>query len=264
MEAQLRTISPAYASLTQPQKLDLPEIQKLLDSNTLLLEYSLGEERSYIWAVSDNSLKLYALPKRAEIEVAARRVYDLLTSRNRPANRPIEDEDPTDKKFMQAAKKLSEMVVGPVARLLPGKRLLIVSDGALQYVPFPALPTPERRTDEVPLIVNHEIINLPSASVLAEIRRQEIGREKAPKTVAVLADPVFDPRDERLTKRTLQEASSSASLPRPGSDLTRSAEDIGLARGGKPYLSRLVYTRNEADAVMAVTPPGERDAGSRF
>jgi len=257
VEAQLRTISPAYASLTQPQKLDVPEIQKLLDSNTLLLEYSLGEERSYVWAVSDNSLKLYVLPKRAEIEDAARRVYDLLTSRNRPANKTAEDEDPTDKKFMQAAKKLSEMVVGPVARLLPGKRLLIVSDGALQYIPFSALPTPGRRTDEMPLIVNHEIINLPSASVLAELRRQEIGRGKAPKTVAVLADPVFDSRDERLAKRTLQEASSSASLPHPGSDLTRSAEDIGLTRGGKLYLSRLVYTRNEADAVMAVIPPGQ-------
>jgi CHAT domain-containing protein/Tfp pilus assembly protein PilF len=257
VEAQLRTISPAYASLTEPQKLDVPEIQKLLDSNTLLLEYSLGEERSYVWAVSDNSLKLYALPKRAEIEAAARRVYDLLTSRNRPVNKTAEDENPTEKRFMQAAKKLSEMVIGPVARLLPGKRLLIVSDGALQYIPFSALPTPGSRTDEVPLIVNHEIVNLPSASVLAELRRQEIGRGKAPKTVAVLADPVFDSRDERLAKRTLQEASSSASLPHPRSDLTRSAEDVGLTRGGKLYLSRLVYTRNEADAVMAVIPPGQ-------
>lgn len=257
VEAQLQTISPAYASLTQPQKLGVAEIQKSLDSNSLLLEYSLGEERSYVWAVSNNSLKLYVLPKRVEIEAAARRVYDLLTSRNRPANRTAEEEDPTDKRFMQAAKKLSEMVVGPVARLLPEKRLLIVCDGALQYIPFSALPTPGRRTDELPLIVNHEIINLPSASVLAELRRQEIGRGKAPKTVAVLADPVFDPRDERLTKRTLQEASSATSLPHLGRDLTRSAEDLGLTRGGKPYLTRLLYTRNEADAVMAVTPQGK-------
>jgi hypothetical protein len=109
----------------------------------------------------------------------------------------------------------------------------------------------------VPLIVNHEIINLPSASVLAELRRQEIGRGKSPKAVAVLADPVFDPRDERLTKHTLEEASSSTSLSHQGIDLIRSAEDIGLTRGGKLYLSRLVYTRNEADAVMAVMPPGQ-------
>jgi CHAT domain-containing protein len=257
VEAQLRASSPAYAALAQPQKLSVPEIQKLLDSNTLLLEYSLGEERSYVWALSDNSLKLYTLPKRDEIEASVRRVYDLLASRNRPANKRADDQETADKKYAQAARKLSEMVIGPVARLLPRKRLLIVSDGALQYIPFSALPTPGRRADETPLIVSHEIVNLPSASVLSELRRQEIGRKKAPRMVAVLADPVFDPKDERLRERSPQEASSSASLPHLGSDLTRSTEDLGLTRGGKPYLSRLLYTRNEAGAVMAATPQGK-------
>ena len=256
VEAQVRTNSPAYAALTQPQKLGVSEIQSLLDANTLLLEYSLGEERSYVWAVTDNSLKLYVLPKRREIEAAARRVYDLLTLRNRTGNGiPEDNRGHTEKKYVEAATKLSEMVIGPVAQLLlSGKRLLIVSDGALQYIPFSALPTPSRRADAVPLIVNHEIINLPSASVLAELRRQKIGRGTAPMAVAVLADPIFDPNDERLRKRSLQQSSSSASSPRRDSDVIRSAEDLGLTRGGKSYLTRLLYTRNEADAVMAVTP----------
>jgi len=255
VEAQIRTNSPAYAALTQPQKLGVSEIQSLLDGNTLLLEYSLGEERSYVWAVSDNSVKAYILPKRNEIEAAAHRVYDLLTWRNRTTNKKAEDNaDTAEKKYLEAANKLSEMVIGPVAQLLAGKRLLIVSDGALQYIPFSALPTPGRRTD-VPLIVNHEIINLPSASVLAELRRQRIGRDKAPMAVAILADPVFDPSDERLTKRPLQQ--SPASSPRRDSDFIRSAEDLGLTRGGKPYLNRLLYTRNEADAVTAETPKGK-------
>ena len=86
VEAQLRANSPAYAALTQPQKLGVSEIQGLLDANTLLLEYSLGDERSYVWAVTDNSLKAYVLPKRLEIEAAARRVYDLLTLKNREAH----------------------------------------------------------------------------------------------------------------------------------------------------------------------------------
>jgi hypothetical protein len=82
VEAQLRTNSPGYAALTQPQRLGVTDIQKLLDPNTLLLEYSLGEEKSYVWAVSDNSLTAYSLPPRRKIETAARRVYDLLTIRN--------------------------------------------------------------------------------------------------------------------------------------------------------------------------------------
>jgi CHAT domain-containing protein/Tfp pilus assembly protein PilF len=258
VEGQVRTNSPAYVALTQPQKLGVVEIQSLLDANTLLLEYSLGEERSYVWAVTDNSLKAYTLPKRGEIEAAARRVYELLTFRNRTPNKKAQDNaDTAEKKYVEAANRLSEMVIGPVAQLLPGKRLLIVSDGALQFIPFSALPTPGKRADAVPLIVNHEIINLPSASVLAELRRQKIGRARASMAVAILADPIFDPDDERLRKRPLQQSPSSASSPRRESDIIRSAEDIGLTRGGKPYLSRLLYTRNEADAVMAATSPGK-------
>src|SRR5262249_7833053 len=64
--AQLRVSSPSYATLTQPQSLGVAEIQKLLDTNTLLLEYSLGEERSYVWAVGEKSLTAYELPKRKE------------------------------------------------------------------------------------------------------------------------------------------------------------------------------------------------------
>jgi CHAT domain-containing protein len=158
---------------------------------------------------------------------------------------------------VEAARKLSEMVIGPVAHLLPGKRLLIVSDGALQYIPFSPLPTPGRHGDVTPLVVHHEIINLPSASVLAELRRQAIGRGKAPMAVAVLADPIFDPTDERLRKLPPQKSSSSASSSRRDSDVIRAAADLGLTRGAMPYLSRLLYTRNEADAVMAMTPQGK-------
>ena len=258
VESQLRSSSPAYAALTQPQKLGVSEIQSLLDTNSLLLEYSLGEGKSYVWAVTAKSLRAYVLPKGLEIEAAARRVYDLLTLKNRIANKESDDRaDTAERKYVEAANKLSEMVIGPVAHLLTGKRLLIVSDGALQYIPFAALPMPGNRAGSVPLIVKHEIINLPSASVLAELRRQQIGRRKASMTVAVLADPIFDPTDERLKKLPLQKSSSSASSSRQDNDVIRSAKDLDLTIGANPYLSRLLYTRNEADAVMAVTPPGK-------
>ena len=67
VQASIRTTSPQYAALTRPRPLILKEIQQQLDPNTLLLEYSLGEERSYLWAVTPDSLKTYVLPKRAEM-----------------------------------------------------------------------------------------------------------------------------------------------------------------------------------------------------
>src|SRR5437016_455079 len=107
------------------------------------------------------------------------------------------------------------MILEPEEPLLAHKRLLIVADGVLQSIPFGALPKPrpsgqrhesmagmaaaKSGSEWVPLIVEHEIVCSPSASVLAELRREMGKRNPAPKVVAILADPVFDTKDERVT-----------------------------------------------------------------
>jgi CHAT domain-containing protein len=148
------------------------------------------------------------------------------------------------------------MVIGPVASLLGTKRLLVVTDGVLQYIPFSALPAHEKSGRPAPLLVSHEIVNLPSASVLAEIRRQQIGRRKPPKLVAVLADPVFDVKDLRVKVGTGATVLPKLVAQRDG-DVSRSASDLGLTRAGRLYLNRLIYSRNEAVAVIAVMPAGK-------
>lgn len=75
-----------------------------------------------------------------------------------------------------------------MAPLLRGKRLLVVGNEILQSVPFAALPEPE---GSEPLVARHEIVSLPSVSVLGEIRREVAGRPAAPKTLWVLANPDF-------------------------------------------------------------------------
>jgi tetratricopeptide (TPR) repeat protein len=78
----IKRANPGYVALTQPQLVSIERIQReLLDDSTLLLEYALGEERSYLFLVSPSSLQTFTLPPRAEIEARARRVYDLLSSR---------------------------------------------------------------------------------------------------------------------------------------------------------------------------------------
>ncbi len=76
--ASIAAVILQYASLTQPQPPTLKEIQQQLDRDTLLLEYSLGEERSFVWAVTPTSLRSYELPGREQIEKNARRVYERL------------------------------------------------------------------------------------------------------------------------------------------------------------------------------------------
>jgi len=261
VEEQIRASSPTYAALTHPQPLDAEQVQKqLLDADTLLLEYSLGQERSYVFAVTPDSLTVHELPKQAEIESLARRVYGLLTA----PSRNIAGETTLQKKmritkmeveYTKAVTKLGQVVLGPVAPQLRGKRLLIVSDGALQYIPFSILPEPGGRSPHPPpLIAGHEIVTLPSASVLSVLRHEEMGRKQAPKAVAVLADPVFSTRDGRVGGVMKPRLSQFHGLSETNisQDLTRSVRDIGFLN-----LRRLPFTRQEADAIMSVTPAEE-------
>ena len=82
VQAEIRSRSPRFAALARPQPLSLREIQKeVLDRDTVLLEYSLGEVRSYLWVVSHDAHDLKELPSRAQIEGAAERVYERLVAR---------------------------------------------------------------------------------------------------------------------------------------------------------------------------------------
>jgi len=152
--------------------------------------------------------------------------------------------------YEKALDKLSRTVLAPVAGLLNRKRLLIVSDGALQYVPFAVLLAPGKPS--LPLIMEHETVSLPSASVLAVLRHEFAERKAAPNAVAILADPVFDAHDDRLRQSSEGDQHGPRELSKPArqSGLERSAHEVGLARAG--IFPRLPFTRREADAISSV------------
>jgi CHAT domain-containing protein/uncharacterized protein HemY len=257
VQEQIRRTSPRYARLTQPQPLTLAEIQQqVLDDNTMLLEYSLGEERSYLWAVTKTSITSYELPKRADIEAAAQSFYQQTGKQNLPERRGVGVEPRTD--TVEFTAQLSQMLLSPVTGLLGQKRLLIVSDGALQYLPFGALPAPdtlENGNNPVPLIVKHEIVNLPSASTLAVLRQETNGRKVAPKTVAVIADPVFSANDERLKTS----AATQPAVPLQSATPT-DVDSLALKRAAfeiSATFDRLPYTRTEADSILKLAPAAE-------
>lgn len=274
VQTRMRKTSPRYAALMQPQTLTLKEIQQSLDQETLLLEYKLGEARSFVWAVTPSTIDMYELPGRAEIEKVARRFYELLTARNQ---RPLGESIPqrrarlkqAEADYARTATQMSQMLISPVAANLKSKRLFIVSDGALQYVPFAVLPEPADEGRKVrdakgspspagppfvfqPLISNHEIINLPSASVIAVLRRELSGRRSAPKTIAVFADPVFDRDDARVRPPGNTGRIAPAVLTSPSAtNETSGANKAGFS------LTRLPFSRREAESILAAIPAGE-------
>jgi CHAT domain-containing protein/tetratricopeptide (TPR) repeat protein len=277
LREQIRARSPRYAALTQPQPLGLAEIQRqVLDPDTLLMEYSLGDEASYLFVVSQTSITSHRLPKRADIEAAASRVRELLTA---PQPRLGDTEAKYQARIKEAgesywtqAAELSRMLLGPVASQLGRKRLAIVADGALQYISFAALPAPSSGKDggrnsgaePQPLFVEHEIVSLPSASTLATLRREKAGRKQAKKSLAILADPVFTDDDTRV-RRNVGKAGPQEKTRSADTDerdigflqMTRSGRETGVI-GAEGAFGRLLSTRREATAILAFVPERER------
>ncbi|MEG3901359.1 tetratricopeptide repeat protein [Microcoleus sp. B4-C5] len=242
IQAQIRTASPRYAALTQPQPLTLPEIQKqILDENTILLQYSLGTNRSYLWVVTSTGVTSYELPKRADIETAAKDFLETITS-------PIQRDIP--QQVAQASANLGQVILQPAAAQLGNKRLLIVPDGVLHYTPFQALTISQTagQNTNLPLIVEHEIITLPSASTLA-ILRQNYGDRKPPsRTLAILADPVFSPNDERIKGKITQATTEKLEANNLGLNRSLRASN----RQWPP--ERLPFTRQEAQTISSLFP----------
>jgi len=209
----------------------LAKVQReVLDTDSLLLSYLLGKERSTLWAVTADSISVFDLPSRIRIEEAVRK------ARNRLFEGGKGDEVEALSSILFPAN------LGPLGK----KRLLIVPDGELHMVPFaalcdPAMPGGCRRRS--PLILNHEVVHLPSASVVGRMRKKLAGRRPAAGNIGVLADPVFQRRDERLLQ--------SIGDPRQG----EREVDEGLRL---QKLQRLRMTQREAKEILALYPAEAR------
>jgi CHAT domain-containing protein/tetratricopeptide (TPR) repeat protein len=271
VSSQIKTSNPYYASLTQPQPLSLSEIrQQALDDDSLLLEYFLGEKRSYLWAVTKTEISSYELPPRAEIENNAHCLYELLTTRLTAVGEDAEQRrlrvEEADRQYWPQARRLTQLILDPAAEHMTVKRLLIIPDGVLQYIPFQALTVPAacRRcggqedgasgNDEEPrpLVTAFEVINQSSASTLAALRDETSRRVRAPKELAVLADPVFEEDDPRIKDTDELRAAAPAA---PSAELSRALDDVGL-RGNGAGIPRLFGSQTEAEAIINTVPDG--------
>ncbi|NJN13463.1 MAG: tetratricopeptide repeat protein [Richelia sp. SL_2_1] len=304
LETKIRQSNPKYANLKYPQPLKLAQIQQQLDKDSLLLQYSLGEERSFLWVVSPTSLDTYELPKKSEIDKASINLFCLISQNSSKPPSATGKENPCqDTKNIKtrqidlAAEELSKLVLAPVKDKLGKKRLVVVTDGALQYIPFAALADltaqstsqrgkekknqldnkpkdnrggglipeidnlpPATNSNYQPLFINHEIVNLPSASTIA-IQRQELANRSSTnkKTLAILADPVYNADDAKIR---LQNARNKETKPKPSDSLGIELERSALKRSAdilnRQGWGRLPGTRTEADTILKLVPDGDR------
>jgi CHAT domain-containing protein len=172
---------PAYKQITEPVAWNLQRIQEEVigDSQTVLLEYSVGTDKSYCWVVTRNSIKTFELPRKTEIDSAARKVYDLLSLP------PVAD---AESKLTEASQELSKMVLFPAAAELDKPVVIVVPDETLNFIPFQILPL---SPNTEPMVAKFEVVNTPSGSILGDIRKEVAQRAPATKVLAAFGDPIF-------------------------------------------------------------------------
>ena len=179
---KLQKQNPRYDQIKETTNYSVKQIQDLIieDDQTMLLEYFLGRNASYLWAITRNDAKVFVLPKADEITRAVKDVYELLE---------VAPGSDTDNRLNKATAELSRLVLGPVANQLNARRIIVVADGALNYIPFQLLPLSSH--DQTPLVANYEVVNAPSASVLGQLRQERQQRPRRTKILAAFGDPVF-------------------------------------------------------------------------
>jgi CHAT domain-containing protein len=173
----------------------LQQAQMLIrGDDAILLEYALGDENSYLWAVTEKEITSYELPNAKKLEYLVQRLREALTA---PVPRKGESNDDARKRgakgeqdYKRYSWQLSQLLLGP-APLRGKKRIILVPEGPLQRVPFSALPLRDARGAPSILADKHEVIILPSASALAAIRKAAENKPRPPLPAAVFADPVW-------------------------------------------------------------------------
>lgn len=277
LQGNIRASNPRFAALSRPQPLSPAEIRRqLLSPDSLLLEYFVAEDRLYLFALTsegDHALQIVDIPDKAAIEKAAEFFQRKKFESAGELQRRFSYQNPD---FAKTVHFLSDKLLAPVKPLLQKRKIWIVSDGDLQRIPFAALPDPRktssamstgpghgaaRRSPITPLIVEHELATLPSASTVSWLRNVVATRPPATGGIAVIADPVFAADDERVK--------SAAPRPEPAPvtiaqllrapDLDQALRDLsGVADAGA--LTRLPASRDEAQAIARLAPERSRVA----
>jgi CHAT domain-containing protein len=255
LQTEIRKQNPQLAALIKPEPLELHQVQaEVIDANSVLLEYFLGTERSFLFIVTQNTIEIVDLPKQEIVEKAARSALESVRARGvvhqneTPESRQTRI-DSRDRVTDNELAELYSMLIAPAAEKIKNKRLLIVGSDILQYFPFGMLKTKSSSGKASYLIATNEIVNLPSASVVPHLRQNRSPRPEYKNLISVVADPVFSNDDSRMKIIATTDASATTAVSRKVKYLLPAL---------RSDFSRLRFSRLEAEAISELAPNDRR------
>jgi CHAT domain-containing protein/Tfp pilus assembly protein PilF len=192
-EEYVRSIQEARAAgqvrgNRRPDAIDRVEtVQELLiDRKALLMEYFLGEKRSYLISISSTTASLHLLPKRQDIEASLRAYLKLI------ADRSLEP-----KAGFEAAARIGQLLIPAEMEeeLKSTRTIIVVPDGILHYLPFETLRIPYG-TGLSYLVEEASVAYCPSSSALIAL----MGPDRLPpsqwkKELLAVGGSIYQPKD---------------------------------------------------------------------
>jgi CHAT domain-containing protein/Tfp pilus assembly protein PilF len=165
----LRVEHPALAEARYPALAEIPELQRILRPDEVVVSFTLSEPESFRWVVGRDRVDVSRIAGRKTIEASAGRLRQLVRA-------------PSDLAAVRTeAAALATLLLTDFAPVRDAP-LVIVPHGALNYVPFEILPH-----DGGLLIERHAVTYAPSINALAQFRRPR-GTE-APFRVLAVGNP---------------------------------------------------------------------------
>jgi len=181
LKREIRISSPAYANLKYPQTIPLKQAQEfMLDAETAFFEYTIGNNNSYLFAITNTSSKIFPLPSRNNIKTKVNNYLKHLT-------------DKSNLDFQLGYDLYRTLVLPGLDKKI--KKIIIITDDVLHYLPFEALLCEIRPKKW--LIEDYQISYASSISSLREIKQRRRMRDhKSPKDILAVGDPFFGSREE--------------------------------------------------------------------
>ena len=159
-ESRSRTLAEGLKTSASPvsdaKTIEPRELAKKF--NATLLFYWLGEQRSYLWAITPTKTAYFLLPSAQQIDPLARSYREALLSSRDPLQSSNAD-----------GQKLYEMLIQPARSLIPrGTRVILLPDGSLYGLNFETLivpqPQPHYWIEDVTLSTGSSLSLLASAA----------------------------------------------------------------------------------------------------
>ena len=180
---QIKQASPRLSALEYPVPLDLAATRQSLNPGTVLLSYSVGADRTLLFAVHpvgvEPPLSIYSLPVGEN--ALRRKVEDF--------RRLIQQRDAGSRTAVRRqGRALYDLLLKPAEdRLDAGERLLIIPDGPLHILPFAAL----RRRENQYLVESKSLHSAVSATVYAELKKISEKKRNGSIEIAAFGDPRY-------------------------------------------------------------------------